>query len=213
MASRRSSTSRALQVDVDGAREVRQALKALDEKALLRKLAKDNKAFAEIVVHEAMGRANGSRNRIVARGIEALLSPASVAVRLPAFADVHDKRGPRPVGMGSEFGAYQNRKRLEKNTGGRRTIVREGESVNKVIRRVEDQTRAGFDTVSKRARQKWGATAVKVTNIVTGWNMFEPWRGNKASAGYFLYPAIREHRQKIAEMYADNISRIWKEAR
>lgn len=213
MASRRSSTSRALQVDVEGAREVREALKALDDKPLLRQLARDNKAFAEIVVNDAMGRARGGRDSIVARGLKAGLSQANVAVRLPAFADVHDKRGPRPVGLGSEFGAYRNRKRLEKNTGGRRTIVREGESVNKVIRRVEDQTRMGFDTVRKRARQKWGATPVKVTNIVTGWNMFQPWRGNKATAGYFLYPAIRENRQKIAEMYSDNIARIWRQAR
>ena len=211
MAKPKASTSRVLAIEVDGARELRTVLKDLGEKKLLRQLAKENRAFAQIVVNEAQTLAHGSRNTIVARGLKAGLSESNVNIRLDALADVHDKRGPRPVGMGAEFGAYQNRKRLEKNTGGRRTIVRENESVNKVIRRVEDQTRAGFDTVSKRARQKWGATAVKVTKIVTGWNMFEPWRGNKASAGYFLYPAIREHRQKIAEMYADNISRIWKE--
>jgi hypothetical protein len=211
MAKPKASTSRVLAIEVDGARELRTVLKDLGEKKLLRQLAKENRAFAQIVVNEAQTLAHGSRNTIVARKLKAGLSESNVNIRLDALADVHDKRGPRPVGMGAEFGAYQNRKRLEKNTGGRRTIVRENESVNKVIRRVEDQTRAGFDTVSKRARQKWGATAVKVTKIVTGWNMFEPWRGNKASAGYFLYPAIREHRQKIAEMSADNISRIWKE--
>jgi len=211
MARPKASTSRVLTIEVEGARELRTVLNDLGEKKLLRQLAKQNKAFAEIVVNEAMGRANGSRNRIVARGLKAGLSQANVAIRLEALADVHDKRGPRPVGLGAEFGAYHNRKRLEKNTGGRRTIVRENESVNKVIRRVEDQSRMGFDTVKKRARQKWGATAVKVTKIVTGWNMFEPWRGNKASAGYFLYPAIREHRDEIAQKYADNISRIWKE--
>jgi hypothetical protein len=213
MARPKASTSRTLTIEVEGARELRTVLKELGEKKLLRQLAKQNKAFAEIVVREAIGRAQGSRNRIVAKGLQAGLSQANVAIRLEAMADVHDKRGPRPVGLGSEFGAYQNRKRLEKNTGGRRTIVREGESVNKVIRRVEDQTRMGFDTVKKRARQKWGATPVKVTKIVSGWNMYEKWRGNKANAGYFLYPAIREHRGKIAEKYAENIARIWRDLR
>ena len=213
MAKPKASTSRVLAIEVEGARELREVLKDLGEKKLLRQLAKQNKAFAEIVVNDAMGRAKGSRDSIVARGLKAGLSQANVAIRLEALADVHDKRGPRPVGLGAEFGAYQNRKRLEKNTGGRRTIVREGESVNKVIRRVEDQTRMGFDTVKKRARQKWGATPVKVTNIVTGWNMFQKWRGNGANAGYFLYPAIRDHRDEIAEKYAANISDIWRRLR
>ena len=207
----KASTSRALTIEVDGARELRTVLKDLGEKKLLRQLAKENRAFAQIVVNEAQTLAHGSRNRIVARGLKAGLSQSNVNIRLEALADVHDKRGPRPVGMGSEFGAHQNRKRLEKNTGGRRTIVRENEDVNKVIRRVEDQSRIGFDTVSKRARQKWGATAVKVTKIVTGWNMFRPWRGNAGRAGYFLYPAIRRNRAEIAEKYAENITRIWKE--
>jgi len=209
----RATTNKGLQVSVDGAKQIRKALKDLEERPLLRQLAKDNKAFAEIVVREAVGLAGPGRESIVANRLKAGVSQSAVAVRLPGLVDVNDKRGPRPIGMGTEFGAYQNRRRLEKNTGGRRTIVREGEDINKVIRRVEDQTRMGFDTVRKKARQNWGATAVKVTKVVRGWNMFRPWRGNKGRAGYFLYPAVRRNRDKIAEMYADNITRIWKEAK
>lgn len=208
----RAQTSKALQLNVEGAKEIRIALKDLGERPLLRQLAKDNKRFAEIVVSEAVQLAPAGRDKRVANRMRAGASQTSVAIRLPAMIDVNDKRGPRPVGLGSEFGSYHNRRRLEKNTGGRRTIVREGESINKVIRRVEDQTRAGFDTVRKKARTSWKATPVKVTKIVRGWNMFRPWKGNGASAGYFLYPAVRKHRQEIAEMYADNISRIWKQA-
>jgi hypothetical protein len=44
--------------------------------------------------------------------------------------------------------------------------------------------------------------------VVTGWNQFEPWRGNGQGAGYFLYPAIRDDTAKIVDMYGDAIERI-----
>ena len=65
----KASTSRALTIEVDGARELRTVLKDLGEKKLLRQLAKENRAFAQIVVNEAQTLAHGSRNRIVARGL------------------------------------------------------------------------------------------------------------------------------------------------
>lgn len=213
----RSTTNKGLQVSVAGAKEIRNALKELGEKELLRELSKDNKRYAEMVRTKALGLAGPGREQRVASRMVSVGSRTFVGVRLPALVDVNDKRGPRPVGMGTEFGAYQNRRRLEKNTGGRRTIVRENEDINKVIRRVEDQTRMGFDTVRKKARTMESyqgfVTAVKVTRIVRGWNMFRTWRGNGGRAGYFLYPAVRRSRSEIADLYADNIERIWRKAR
>lgn len=213
MASSRASTDKGLQVSVQGAREIRNALKDLGEKELLRELSKDNKRYAETVRTKALEGADQGRQRIVARQMVSLTSRSFVGVRLPALVDVNDKRGPRPVGLGAEFGAHHNRQRLEKNTGGRRTIVREGEDVNRVIKRVEAQTRMGFDTVRKKARTmesyRGFATAVKVVRVVRGWNMFDRWRGNGRYAGYFLYPAVRDSRAEIAKLFDENINRIW----
>ena len=41
-----------------------------------------------------------------------------------------------------------------------------------------------------------------------GWNQFEPWRGAGRSAGYFVYPAIRQETTQIVEMYGDEIQRL-----
>lgn len=47
---------------------------------------------------------------------------------------------------------------------------------------------------------------------VQGWNQFNPWRGNDGSAGYFLYPTIRERTDDIVEQYGDGIERITSKA-
>ena len=107
---------------------------------------------------------------------------------------------------GAEFGAYRDRRRLIKNTRGRATIVRNNEKLSKVIRKVESQTlsydrRGGTTTVRKKAREAWGATAVKVVRVTVGWNQFRPWRGNKLGAGYVLFPTLRKNSDEIAEKY------------
>lgn len=118
-----------------------------------------------------------------------------------------------PMFGGSEFGAYQNRKRLIKNTKGRATIVRNNENIDKVIRRVESQTviydrRGAPTTVRKKARDSWGGTAVKVEGIMLGWNQFRPWRGNKATAGYIIYPTLRSSTPDIIGLYADGFTKL-----
>lgn len=47
---------------------------------------------------------------------------------------------------------------------------------------------------------------------VSGWNQFNPWRGNDGGAGYFLYPTIRERMPDIVEQYGDGIERITSKA-
>lgn len=118
-----------------------------------------------------------------------------------------------PFFGGAEFGAQRNRKRLIKNTGGRSTIVRKNESVSKVIKKVEGQTLAydkygGSSTVRKRARQDYGATAVKVTGVRIGWNQFQPWLGNGGGAGYFLFPTVRANIDEIIDIYGDGMQDV-----
>ena len=124
--------------------------------------------------------------------------------------------GPKyPMFGGSEFGAYQNRRRLIKNTKGRATIVRDNEKLSKVIKRVEAQTviydrRGAPTTVRKKARNSWGGTAVKVEGIMLGWNQFRPWRGNGATAGYIIYPTLRASTPEIIDLYADGFRKLAK---
>lgn len=40
------------------------------------------------------------------------------------------------------------------------------------------------------------------------YTQFEPWRGNDRSAGYFLYPTIRNSTDEIVEMYGDALEKI-----
>lgn len=203
------ATNKSLQISVDGAKALRQSLKDLGDRALLNKLAKDNAQIADLIVRRADDFANAGREAIVAARLKSVKSAANVSVRLPQMVDVNDKRGPRPIGTGTEFGAYRNRRRLVKNTGGRHTIVRDNENLNAVIKRVEAQTRMGFDTVRKKARTMesyQGFTkAVKVTKVIRGWNGFRSWR----KSGYFLFPAIRDKRDEAIDLYMQSIEEVW----
>lgn len=207
------ATNKSLQISVDGAKALRQSLKDLGDRQLLAQLAKDNAKIGEMIARHAQALAGTGREQIVASGIKQVKSSGNVSVRLPQMVNVNDKRGPRPVGMGTEFGAHRNKRRLVKNTGGRHTIVRDGEDINRVIRRVEDQTVmgdrfGGTSTMPKRSR-KFGTTPVKVTKVIRGWNGFRPWRGSGGRAGYFLFPAIRRNRDLAIDLYMESIQRVW----
>lgn len=45
-----------------------------------------------------------------------------------------------------------------------------------------------------------------------GYNQFKAWRGNGSSAGYFLYPAIRDATDNIVEVYGTEIDKIVRDA-
>lgn len=47
---------------------------------------------------------------------------------------------------------------------------------------------------------------------VTGWNQFQPWRGNGPDAGYFLYPAIRDHNTEIVQTYSEAMAELGRRA-
>lgn len=47
---------------------------------------------------------------------------------------------------------------------------------------------------------------------VVGWNQFKPWRGNKADAGYFLFPALRDISDDAVKKYNDHLGYVLRQA-
>lgn len=161
-----------------------------------------NNKVAQLIVNRATSKAKslGGREALAASTMKASKTQTAAEIRAGG-----KKRAGQMFG-GSEFGAYRNRRRLKKNTGGRKTIVRDNEDITNVIRRVEAQTvtmdkYGGYSTLPKRAR-RIGGQAVKVTGVTIGWNQFNDWRGNKNKAGYFLYPTIRSSTEDAVALYA-----------
>lgn len=197
-------------INVTGLNELRRAIKEADKRfgSSGQDALKDvNYKVAEYVIDQAQGTAAGlgDMQRKAAASMDA--SRSGVSARVLA--------GGRqaPFFGGAEFGAHRNKRRLLKNTGGRATLVRNSENVDKVIRRVENQTVAydrygAPNTVKRRAREAWGATPVKVTGTILGWNQFRDWRGNGRGAGYFLFPTIRQNLQDIIDMYGDEMQKL-----
>ena len=174
-------------------------------------LKEANYKVAQFVVDKSKLKAKslGGRESLAATTMKASKTAAAAQILAGGKGDAGAMFG------GSEFGAYRNRRRLKKNTQGmtqrkiRHTIVRDNEDISKVIRRVENQTvtmdkYGGFSNVSKRTR-RIGGIAVKVTGVIIGWNQFNNWRGNKAKAGYFLYPTVRSSTDEIIVKYANEM--------
>lgn len=192
-------------VRVEGLAEFRRKLRELEDPEATQAFKDANYTTAQLVVSRArfLAQAQGGLAAQAARTLRASRNARQAEVTLGG------KRA--PYAWGAEFGAYRNKLRLRKSTGGRTYIVRNESSrqVAKAIARIESQTRLGHDTVSKRRRAQ-GGEAVKVTGQMRGWNQFKEWRGNRAGAGYFLFPAIRMSADEIAERYGqavDDISR------
>lgn len=122
-----------------------------------------------------------------------------------------------PYYAGANFGAYRNQTRLIKaralrDLGGgktfqrrtRATLVRKGENIDTVVRRVERQY---VDTRGRTIKRRQGGTQVRLERTksggvkkMKGWNQFKPWRKNK---DYFLYEAIRNNYDQIVTEYFD----------
>lgn len=194
-------------IDVTGLKELRREIKKVQDAGGANgtdQLKDLNFKVADFVIGKAKSAASGV-SPMASKAAQSMdASRSGVSARVNAGGKKH------PYFGGAEFGAYSNRKRLIKNTGGRSTIVRRNESVSKVIKKVEGQTLAydkygGSSTVRKRARSDYGATAVKVTGVRLGWNQFKPWRGNKSNAGYFLFPTVRKNIDEIIEIYGDGM--------
>jgi len=197
-------------VNVTGLAELRREIKKAQQAGGpdgTQQLKDLNYQVSEFVIGKAKTAA-GSVSSMASKAAQSMdASRSGVAARVNAGGAKY------PYFGGAEFGAHRNRKRLIKNTGGRSTIVRKNESASKVIKKVESQTLAydrygGSSTVRKRARQDYGATAVKVTGVRIGWNQFKDWRGNKSGAGYFLFPTVRRNIDEIIDIYGDGMQDI-----
>lgn len=105
-----------------------------------------------------------------------------------------------PWASGVEFGAYRNKRRLIKNTGGRATIVRDEERLGRVIKNVQAQRNINT------------GQQVRVTKMIRGWNQFLEWRGNREGAGYALFPTMRQNMQEIVDFYGDELDKVMREA-
>ena len=46
------------------------------------------------------------------------------------------------------------------------------------------------------------------SHMRAGWNQFREWRGNGTSAGYAIFPTIRENTPLIVRLYEDEVGRI-----
>lgn len=191
-------------IEATGIKEAIKAAKAVGDVETSKAFKTASIEAAQLVVKGARANASTRQERKAANeALDALVRGGQPAVRLSASKF--------PGALGAEFGADRNQRRLLKNTGGRATVVRS----DATRRRVEAQTvqydRFGAPmTVGKKAR-KLGATPVRVTGTILGWNQFKPWRGNDANAGYFLWPSIRENADDVRELYADLVEKLWSE--
>lgn len=121
----------------------------------------------------------------------------------------------RPYYAGANFGSYRNKRRLIKakavrDIGGgminqkrtRATLVRKGESIEKVAKRVERQY---VDTRGRTIGRRQGGQQVRLARtkkgnlrVIRGWNQFRRWRRGE---DYFLYKSIRKNYEQIVNFY------------
>lgn len=175
--------------------KLRNELRALGDKDLTDEFKDVNHRVATLVVDAARIRAQ-ALGRMEAKAAKKLR-----AIRSGVRAEVNLGGGdPKQWGfvLGAEFGAYRNRLRLRKSTGGRAYIVR---------KESKRQIRKAIERIEAQSDPRSGARS-QVTGRVRGWNQFEPWTGNDRGAGRFLFPAIRANDDEIREQYGEAIDRL-----
>jgi hypothetical protein len=122
-----------------------------------------------------------------------------------------------PYFGGANFGSDRDVRRIIKNKRqgkrSRATRVREGEDIEKVVRKIEEQY------VDKRGRtmtQKEGGRQIKVartksgaTRSIKGWNQFARWTKGK---DYFLYKGVQRNYKDLQMVYESMMRRALKDA-
>ncbi len=187
-------------IKVQGLAELQRELRKLDEAGLLDQLKDANEEVAQIVVDRARQKARALG------GMEARAAASLTARRASRRAEVSLGGRGAEFAAGAEFGAYRDKVRLLKRSGSRKRtrayIVRaESErAIAQATKRIEAQ------------RNINNGQQVRVVGQVRGWNQFVPWTGNKAGAGRFLFPAIRDRTEEIVDVYGDALDRITKQA-
>lgn len=169
-------------------------------------IQKANEEVANIIIRRANQIATGKMEKRAASTLVQSASKLRVAVTGGGKA--------APFFGGANFGSYRDTRRLIKapNVRGRRsraTLVRHGEDIDVVARRVENQSvEASGKTISKKlggqqvtlARTKSGAV-----RVIKGWNQFREFQKGR---DHFLYRAVSYEEQHIMGLYQTAIDRV-----
>lgn len=169
-------------------------------------IAKANDEVAAIIIRRANQIASTKMEKKAAASLVKSSSKLRVAVTGGGKAV--------PYFGGANFGSYRDTRRLIKapNVRGRRsraTLVRHGEDIDVVVKRVENQrvTSSG-KTISKRlggqkveiARTKSGGV-----KVIKGWNQFKEF---KKGQDFFLYRAVSHEERHITMLYQTALDRV-----
>lgn len=187
-------------IEVRGLRDLQRELRRLDESGLIDQLKDANHEVAQLVVERARQKAR------TLGGMEAKAAESLTARRGERRAEVSLGGRGYEFAAGAEFGAHRDKIRLLKQSGSRRRtrayLVRDGSerAIRQATKRIEAQSNINT------------GQQVAVTGRIRGWNQFRPWTGNKAGAGRFLFPAIRDRADDIRDVYGDALDQITKQA-
>jgi len=173
-------------------------------------IAKANEEVAAIIIRRANQIASTKMEKKAAASLVKSSSKLRVAVTGGGKAV--------PYFGGANFGSYRDTRRLIKapNVRGRRsraTLVRHGEDIDVVVKRVENQSvTSSGKTISKRlggqkvdiARTKSGGV-----KVIKGWNQFKEF---KKGQDFFLYRAVSREEAHITMLYQTALDRVTGEA-
>ena len=173
-------------------------------------IAKANDEIAAIIIRRANQIASTKMEKKAAASLVKSSSKLRVAVTGGGKAV--------PYFGGANFGSFRDTRRLIKapNVRGRRsraTLVRHGEDIDVVVKRVENQSvESSGKTISKRlggqkvdiARTKSGGV-----KVIKGWNQFKEF---KKGQDFFLYRAVSREERHITMLYQTALDRVTGEA-
>ena len=173
-------------------------------------IAKANDEIAAIIIRRANQIASTKMEKKAAASLVKSSSKLRVAVTGGGKAV--------PYFGGANFGSFRDTRRLIKapNVRGRRsraTLVRHGEDIDVVVKRVENQSvESSGKTISKRlggqkvdiARTKSGSV-----KVIKGWNQFKEF---KKGQDFFLYRAVSREERHITMLYQTALDRVTGEA-
>ena len=185
---------------------LREIKKATDKGAADALIKQANEAVAKIVIRGAKALATTKQQRKAAGTLETSSSRMAVKV-------IGGGKGV-PYFGGANFNARTNQTRLIKSpnvrgTRARATLVRQGENIDKVARRVESQY---VDSRGRNIGKRQGGTQVALSRTksgglraIKGWNNFTAqgqrpveWRKNKDN---FVYASVAMNYDDIARAY------------
>lgn len=187
---------------------IKEIQKAADDGRSEQIIAAANDEIAAIIIRRANQIASTKMEKKAAATLQKSSNKLRVAVTGGGKA--------APYFGGANFGSYRDTRRLIKapNVRGRRsraTLVRHGEDIDVVAKRVENQrVTASGRTVSKRLVGDTGRVDLARTKtggykVIKGWNQFKEW---KKGQDYFLYRAVTRDERLITMLYQTALDRV-----